>query len=65
MLAKLSNMEVTICLTGDLVPRQWHHFLPLKAACLAFVFLVGLPSLGTIGDISDVFGVIEGHHLTL
>lgn len=58
-------MEFTICLTGDLVPRQWHHFLPLKAACLAFVFLVGLPSLGTIGDISDVFGVIEGHHLTL
>lgn len=65
MLEKLSNMEFTIGLTGDLFPRQWHHLLPLKAAYLAFVFLVGLPSLGTIGDRSDVFGVVEGHHLTL
>lgn len=65
MLEKLSNMEFTIGLTGDLFPRQWHNLLPLKAAYLAFVFLVGLPSLGTIGDRSDVFGVVEGHHLTL
>lgn len=65
MLEKLSNMEFTICLTGDLFPRQWHHLLPLKAAYLAFVFLVGLPSLGTIGYRRDVFGVVEGHHLTL
>lgn len=50
MLEKLSSMEFTIYLTGDLIPRQWHHLLPLKAAYLAFVFLEGLPSLGTIED---------------
>lgn len=40
-------------------------FAATKSSLLAFVFLVGLPSLGTVGARSDVFGVIGGHHLTL
>lgn len=37
----------------------------MKAAQLAFVELVDVPSLGTREGKSDVFGVVEGHHLTL
>lgn len=39
--------------------------MPVKAAHVAVILLVGLPSLGTAEGRSDVFGVVEGHHLTL